>query len=68
MATDATDKMLVASVLERGKRDIDSDTVQPEQEDVIESPQLRRRGRARGTVTVEESQKRRGSIARQARR
>ena len=33
MATDATDKLLVASVLERGKRD--EDTVQPEQEDEI---------------------------------
>jgi hypothetical protein len=30
MATDATDKLLVASVLERGKRDIDADVVQPE--------------------------------------
>jgi len=38
MATDATDKLLVASVLERGKRDMDGDTVQPEQEDVIGAP------------------------------
>ena len=38
MATDATDKLLVASVLERGKRDMDGDTVQPEQEDEIGAP------------------------------
>ena len=37
MATDATDKLLVASVLERGKRDAD-ETVQPEQGDVIGAP------------------------------
>ncbi len=47
MATDATDKLLVASVLERGKRDIDGDVVQPEHEDELGSTQLRRRRRAR---------------------
>jgi RNA polymerase primary sigma factor len=36
MSTDATDKLLVASVLERGKRrDIDADLVQPAEEDEI---------------------------------
>jgi len=58
MATDATDKMLVASVLERGKRDIDSDTVQPEQEDVIGAPRNFGAAAELGVqVTVEESQK-----------
>jgi hypothetical protein len=33
MAMDATDKLLVASVLERGKRDMDGDTVVPEHEE-----------------------------------
>ena len=33
MAMDATDKLLVASVLERGKRDMDGDIVEPEHED-----------------------------------
>ncbi len=33
MATDATDKVLVASVLERDKRDLDADVVRPEAED-----------------------------------
>ncbi|MFO7533159.1 MAG: sigma-70 family RNA polymerase sigma factor [Candidatus Limnocylindrales bacterium] len=58
MATDATDKLLVASVLERGKRDIDSDTVQPEQEDVIGAPRNFGAAAELGVqVTVEESQK-----------
>ena len=36
MITDATDKLLVDSVVERGKRrDVDGDLVQPEQEDEI---------------------------------
>ena len=38
MVTDASDKLLVASVLERGERDMDGDVVQPEQEDVIGAP------------------------------
>ncbi|CAN5527479.1 hypothetical protein BH24CHL9_BH24CHL9_00050 [soil metagenome] len=38
MATDSTDKLLVASVLERGKRDVDAELVQPEQEDEIGAP------------------------------
>ena len=37
MATDATDKLLVASVLERGKRDLDGDVVQPDSEDELGS-------------------------------
>ena len=56
MATDATDKLLVASVLERGKRD--EDTVQPEQEDVIGAPRnFGVAGELGVQVTVEESQK-----------
>jgi len=38
VATDATDKLLVASVLERGKRDMGGGVVQPEQEDEIGAP------------------------------
>ena len=58
MATDATDKLLVASVLERGKRDVDGDTVQPEQEDVIGAPRNFGAAAELGVqVTVEESQK-----------
>ena len=38
MVTDASDKLLVASVLERGERDMDGDVVQPEQEDVSGAP------------------------------
>jgi RNA polymerase primary sigma factor len=58
MATDATDKLLVASVLERGKRDMDGDTVQPEQEDVIGAPRnFGVAGELGVQVTVEESQK-----------
>jgi RNA polymerase primary sigma factor len=58
MATDATDKLLVASVLERGKRDVDGDTVQPEQEDVIGAPRnFGVAGELGVQVTVEESQK-----------
>ena len=57
MATDATDKLLVASVLERGKRNIDGDTVQPEQEDVIGAPRNFGAAIELGVqVTVEESQ------------
>jgi len=58
MATDATDKLLVASVLERGKRDMDGDTVQPEQEDVIGAPRnFGVAGELGVQVTVDESQK-----------
>ncbi len=58
MATDATDKLLVASVLERGKRDIDGDVVQPEQEDEIGAPRNFGAAAELGVqVTVEESQK-----------
>ncbi|MEX1334565.1 MAG: sigma-70 factor domain-containing protein, partial [Candidatus Limnocylindrales bacterium] len=58
MATDATDKLLVASVLERGKRAADDDTVQPEQEDVIGAPRnFGVAGELGVQVTVEESQK-----------
>ena len=58
MATDATDKLLVASVLERGKRDMDGDTVQPEQEDEIGAPRnFGVAGELGVQVTVEESQK-----------
>ena len=57
MATDATDKLLVASVLERGKRGAD-ETVQPEQEDVIGAPRnFGVAGELGVQVTVEESQK-----------
>jgi RNA polymerase primary sigma factor len=57
-ATDATDKLLVASVLERGKRDIDGDVVQPEQEDEIGAPRNFGAAAELGVqVTVEESQK-----------
>ncbi len=38
MATDATDKVLVASVLERDKRDMDADVIRPEPEDGIGAP------------------------------
>ena len=56
MATDATDKLLVASVLERGKRDMDGDVVQPEQEDVIGAPRnFGAAGELGVQVTVEES-------------
>ena len=58
MATDATDKLLVASVLERGKRDVDGDVVQPEQEDEIGAPRNFGAAAELGIqVTVEESQK-----------
>jgi len=58
MATDATDKLLVASVLERGKRDVDGDVVQPEQEDEIGAPRGFGAAAELGVqVTVEESQK-----------
>ncbi len=58
MATDATDKLLVASVLERGKRDMDADVVQPEQEDEIGAPRNFGAAAELGVqVTVEESQK-----------
>jgi hypothetical protein len=58
MATDATDKLLVASVLERGKRDMDGDVVQPEQEDEIGAPRNFGAAAELGVqVTVEESQK-----------
>ena len=58
MATDATDKLLVASVLERGKRDVDGDVVQPEGEDEIGAPRnFGVAGELGVQVTVEESQK-----------
>jgi len=58
MATDATDKQLVASVLERGKRHMDGDTVQPEQEDLIGAPRNFGAAAELGVqVTVEESQR-----------
>jgi RNA polymerase primary sigma factor len=58
MATDATDKLLVASVLERGKRDVDADVVQPEHEDEIGAPRnFGVAGELGVQVTVEESQK-----------
>ena len=58
MITDATDKLLVASVLERGqRRDVDGDLVQPEQEDETDAPRgLRAAGELGVQVTVEESQ------------
>jgi RNA polymerase primary sigma factor len=58
MITDATDKLLVASVLERGKRrDVEADLVQPEQEDGIGAPRGLRAAVEPGVhVTVEESQ------------
>ena len=46
MATDSTDKLLVASVLERGKRDLDADLVQPEAEDEIGAPPVSARQRS----------------------
>jgi len=58
MATDATDKLLVASVLERGKRHMDGDTVEPEQEDLVGAPFNYGADAELGVeVTVEESQK-----------
>src|SRR3990170_2225422 len=58
MATDSTDKLLVASVLERGKRDVDADLVQPDQEDEIGAPRGFGAAAELGVaVTVEESQK-----------
>ena len=58
MATDATDKLLVASVLERGKRDMDGDIVQPEQEDELgQPPASTPRPSSACAVSVEESQK-----------
>src|SRR5688572_4303195 len=58
MITDATDKLLVASVLERGRRrDVDADLVQPESEDEIGAPRGGRAAVELGVqVTVEESQ------------
>ena len=57
MATDASDKLLVASVLERGKRVMDG-VVQPEQEDVIGAPLDFDAAAELGVqVSVEESQK-----------
>jgi RNA polymerase primary sigma factor len=38
MATDATDKLLVASVLERGKRDLDGDIMPSESDDELGTP------------------------------
>ena len=38
MATDATDKLLVASVLERGKRDMDGDIMPSESDDELGTP------------------------------
>ena len=38
MITDATDKLLVASVLERGESDVDGGLVEPEQEDETGAP------------------------------
>src|SRR5688572_5918749 len=58
MATDSTDKLLVASVLERGKRDMDADLVQPETEDEIGAPPGFGAAAELGvSVSVEESQK-----------
>jgi hypothetical protein len=58
MATDATDKLLVASVLERGKRDVDGDLVRPEPEDEIGAPRGFGAAAELGVrATVEESQK-----------
>ena len=58
MATDATDKLLVASVLERGKRDLDGDIVQPEPEDEIGAPRNYDAAAELGVqVSVDESQK-----------
>ncbi|CAN5705058.1 hypothetical protein BH23CHL8_BH23CHL8_32250 [soil metagenome] len=58
MITDATDKLLVASVLERGKRrDVEADLVRPEQEDGIGAPRGLRAAVELGVqVSVEESQ------------
>ena len=57
MATDATDKLLVASVLERGKRDLDGDVVQPEHEDELGSRNFDAAAELGVQVSVEESQK-----------
>jgi len=57
MATDATDKLLVASVLERGKRDMDGDVVQPEHEDEIGSRTFDAAAELGVKLSVEESQK-----------
>jgi RNA polymerase primary sigma factor len=58
MATDATDKMLVASVLERGKRDLDGDIVQAEHEDEIGAPRNYDAAAELGVqVAVDEGQK-----------
>jgi RNA polymerase primary sigma factor len=57
MAMDATDKLLVASVLERGKRDMDGDTVQPEHEDDLGSPSFDAAAELGVQVTVEEAEK-----------
>jgi RNA polymerase primary sigma factor len=57
MATDATDKLLVASVLERGKRDLDGDIVQPEHEDELGARNFDAAAELGVQVSVEESQK-----------
>jgi RNA polymerase primary sigma factor len=57
MATDATDKLLVASVLERGKRDLDGDVVQPDVDDELGSSTFDAAAELGVAVTVEESQK-----------
>jgi RNA polymerase primary sigma factor len=57
MATDATDKLLVASVLERGKRDMDGDIVQPDQEDELGTTGFDAAAELGVAVSIEESQK-----------
>ncbi len=58
MATDATDKSLVASVLARGSRGIGDDVVQPEQEDGIGAPSGLKAAAELGVlVTVDEGLK-----------
>ncbi len=57
MAMDATDKLLVASVLERPKRDLDGDVVQPEHEDELGSPAFDAAAELGMKVNVEEGEK-----------
>ncbi len=57
MAMDATDKLLVASVLERGKRDMDGDTVVPEHEEELGARNFDTAAELGVQVSVEESEK-----------
>ena len=57
MAMDATDKLLVASVLERGKRDMDGDIVVPEHEEDLGARNFDTAAELGVQVSVEESEK-----------